>query len=104
MRYRAEVRDRCLSLCKDTNFKANHNGSGAEQQGGNDVCLCAKIRILKQITTIVQLTGVSARCLSLCKDTNFKANHNACIWSVTVSLDVCLCAKIRILKQITTIW
>ena len=44
---------------------------------GNDVCLCAKIRILKQITTFgMQVPFYGG--------------------------DVCLCAKIRILKQITT--
>ena len=42
-------------------------------------------------------------CLSLCKDTNFKANHNMHISRLKVHADVCLCAKIRILKQITTL-
>ena len=42
------------------------------------------------------------RCLSLCKDTNFKANHNLFVINYFVMWDVCLCAKIRILKQITT--
>ena len=43
----------CLSLCKDTNFKANHNNRMKHLVGGKDVCLYAKIRILKQITTIL---------------------------------------------------
>ena len=43
-----------------------------------DVCLCAKIRILKQITT---------------------TSYHSCFGI----MDVCLCAKIRILKQITTV-
>ena len=68
----------------------------------NDVCYYAKIRILKQITTIVLLVLTSARCLLLCKDKNFKANHNNPDSKVTVKLDVCYYAKIRILKQITT--
>ena len=42
---------RCLSLCKDTNFKANHNIREVCAYQRTDVCLCAKIRILKQITT-----------------------------------------------------
>ena len=41
--------------------------------------------------------------MSLCKDTNFKANHNAYAESLINAPDVCLCAKIRILKQITTV-
>ena len=42
---------RCLSKRKDTNFKANHNFRGVEIGRVPDVCLSAKIRILKQITT-----------------------------------------------------
>ena len=42
------------------------------------------------------------RCLSKRKDTNFKANHNSLIVLTSPLLDVCLSAKIRILKQITT--
>ena len=43
---------RCLSKRKDTNFKANHNKPDLYGNGTADVCLSAKIRILKQITTI----------------------------------------------------
>ena len=39
----------------------------------------------------------------LCKDKNFKANHNTAMVFLTVGIDVCYYAKIRILKQITTI-
>ena len=42
---------RCLSKRKDTNFKANHNTLGIKRLRTKDVCLSAKIRILKQITT-----------------------------------------------------
>ena len=41
-------------------------------------------------------------CLSKRKDTNFKANHNNLRNFILVKIDVCLSAKIRILKQITT--
>ena len=41
-------------------------------------------------------------CLSWHKDTNFKANHNDKMMSITQRADVCLGTKIRILKQITT--
>ena len=36
---------RCLSLCKDTDFKANHNSSPFGFSDPPDVCLCAKVRI-----------------------------------------------------------
>ena len=42
------------------------------------------------------------RCLLLCKDKNFKANHNYEININFREIDVCYYAKIRILKQITT--
>ena len=42
---------RCLLLCKDKNFKANHNMITFMFVELNDVCYYAKIRILKQITT-----------------------------------------------------
>ena len=42
---------RCLSKRKDTNFKANHNQVYEMDGKRRDVCLSAKIRILKQITT-----------------------------------------------------
>ena len=67
-----------------------------------DVCLSAKIRILKQITTQIQRRAGQAGCLSKRKDTNFKANHNQDANAYPTRLDVCLSAKIRILKQITT--
>jgi len=67
-----------------------------------DVCLYAKIRILKQITTTFNYEQLFKRCLSLCKDTNFKANHNNMQILLHKFYDVCLYAKIRILKQITT--
>ena len=42
---------RCLSKRKDTNSKANHNLNEDFDEEEEDVCLSAKIRILKQITT-----------------------------------------------------
>ena len=66
----------CICLCKDTNFKANHN----QFIGGVDntivVYAYAKILILKQITTDIGQKTFTQGCICLCKDTNFKANHN----------------------------
>ena len=36
----------------------------------------AKILILKQITTDTDNKRADTGCICLCKDTNFKANHN----------------------------
>ena len=68
----------------------------------SDVCYSAKIRILKQITTHKSVACGVFRCLLLCKDKNFKANHNIMSKIYFPKSDVCYSAKIRILKQITT--
>ena len=101
-RYRRCGVSRCLSSCKDTNFKANHNQRSQVQMWHNDVYPLAKIRILKQITTKSVNGTFRVRCLSSCKDTNFKANHNYCPMTTNSNCDVYPLAKIRILKQITT--
>ena len=41
----------CICLCKDTNFKANHNEEELKEQVISVVYAYAKILILKQITT-----------------------------------------------------
>ena len=41
----------CICLCKDTNFKANHNGDVLRSYDITVVYAYAKILILKQITT-----------------------------------------------------
>ena len=93
---------RCLLLCKDRNFKANHNTLRQIFGNSEDVCYSAKIGILKQITTGSIIFLNPRRCLLLCKDRNFKANHNSRRLSLCRQSDVCYSAKIGILKQITT--
>ena len=93
---------RCLLLCKDKNFKANHNYGIIDYFPWLDVCYYAKIRILKQITTYYAEITDGTRCLLLCKDKNFKENHNGALTIPENMDDVCYYAKIRILKQITT--
>ena len=64
----------------------------------------AKILILKQITTDARQFDPFNRCICLCKDTNFKANHNA-IFTLLIYVEVVYAyAKILILKQITTLF
>ena len=46
---------RCLLLCKGKNFKANHNKICSCSDRLPDVCYYAKVRILKQITTRLNL-------------------------------------------------
>ena len=66
----------CICLCKDTNFKANHNTHNPVKYTGKVVYAYAKILILKQITTMQKQGQLIVCCICLCKDTNFKANHN----------------------------
>ena len=70
----------CICLCKDTNFKANHNYKVFKGLGYSVVYAYAKILILKQITTDTDNKNADTCCICLCKDTNFKANHNAGDW------------------------
>ena len=93
----------CICLCKDTNFKANHNSIVFCCVEITVVYAYAKILILKQITTLWVTTPSSLSCICLCKDTNFKANHNTIPKLLKLLLVVYAYAKILILKQITTI-
>ena len=47
----------CICLCKDTNFKANHNIPELEELIYEVVYAYAKILILKQITTYYAFSG-----------------------------------------------
>ena len=67
---------RCIYQCKDTNFKANHNGKPVCRNARAVVFTNAKILILKLITTLLFRLFSVVRCIYQCKDTNFKANHN----------------------------
>ena len=62
----------------------------------------AKILILKQITTLDPRVIELISCICLCKDTNFKANHNQKQSQLLPNSVVYAYAKILILKQITT--
>ena len=62
----------------------------------------AKILILKQITTFLKDCASIVCCICLCKDTNFKANHNLIEKIPKATSVVYAYAKILILKQITT--
>ena len=63
----------------------------------------AKILILKQITTNIDNKTDLSCCICLCKDTNFKANHNYYFSIERLVFVVYAYAKILILKQITTV-
>ena len=94
---------RCYCRCKDTNFKANHNGCEEFFYCTGVVIADAKILILKQITTSSPIRRNGRRCYCRCKDTNFKANHNSGVVVVFPLPVVIADAKILILKQITTV-
>ena len=91
----------CLWYCKSTIFQANHNSLSLHQAAGLDVCDTAKVRFLKQITTLLPLFCVFVRCLWYCKSTIFQANHNTLYNSSAYTKDVCDTAKVRFFKQIT---
>ena len=118
----------CLRYCKSTSFQANHNYYSDEMVLLTVVCDTAKVRVFKQITTIVlelrfepwlfailQKYEFSSKsqhalknaigsccCLRYCKSTSFQANHNHPLGLVTSISVVCDTAKVRVFKQITT--
>ena len=70
------LRASCIYSNKDKNFKANHNAICDELKQGRVVSIVTKIRILKQITTALELSITLLGCIYSNKDKNFKANHN----------------------------
>ena len=77
MLYAPQQGQSCIYQCKDTNFKANHNQMDGQLAKLDVVFTNAKILILKLITTVCSQHLLWHRCIYQCKDTNFKANHNA---------------------------
>ena len=67
------------------------------------VSVVTKIRILKQITTVMDMASNAIGCICSNKDKNFKANHNQKRTLRTQAKVVSVVTKIRILKQITTV-
>ena len=90
-----------MLLCKGKNFKANHN-SVKKVSPSRMMFVIMQRRILKQITTVKKAEAARYGCLLLCKGKNFKANHNPSRCHNCHPSDVCYYAKVRILKQITT--
>ena len=119
---------RCLRYCKSTSFQANHNAIALPTDELIVVCDTAKVRVFKQITTILESFIIAIRlfailqkyefssksqqplryrcgqnsCLRYCKSTSFQANHNCPTISNTLLFVVCDTAKVRVFKQITT--
>ena len=94
--------NRCLCLCKDTIFLANHNVRPSGSLDSWVVYASAKILIFQQITTEEKCDIHIIGCLCLCKDTNFLANHNMDRTCITHQRVVYASAKILIFQQITT--
>ncbi len=93
----------CFLYCKDTIFRANHNGSLRRCRNRPVVSYIAKIRFFEQITTNSYLTSCFYCCFLYCKDTIFRANHNKNINYSFIIRVVSYIAKIRFFEQITTI-
>ena len=92
----------CFQWFKDTNLKANHNAGTHDVLAISVVSNGSKILIWKQITTITIMYSFSSCCFQWFKDTNLKANHNACFFGFFLRPVVSNGSKILIWKQITT--
>ena len=94
---------RCFQWFKDTNLKANHNGSLWCLRRESVVSNGSKILIWKQITTSACINFTISGCFQWFKDTNLKANHNYVASYVNSAAVVSNGSKILIWKQITTV-
>ena len=91
-----------MCLCKDTNFKANHNNFILSAKIQLVVYAYAKILILKQITTYRNQLWEKPVLYMPMQRYYFKANHNNEHFVKSSRKVVYAYAKILILKQITT--
>ena len=92
----------CCCYRKGTNFQANHNCCRVPASLLSVVVATAKVRIFKQITTILRNPVGITCCCCYRKGTNFQANHNSYHNPIKQIHVVVATAKVRIFKQITT--
>ena len=92
----------CCCYHKGTYFQANHNYCYYTYPDDFVVVATTKVRIFKQITTMVTETGRILCCCCYHKGTYFQANHNSCGWEESTWVVVVATTKVRIFKQITT--
>ena len=118
----------CCWYHKGTNFQANHNSNLLNPRLSQVVADTTKVRIFKQITTMLtgrtmtlwlllipqryefssksqlvfKVSSIKARCCWYHKGTNFQANHNDLQVLHAASTVVADTTKVRIFKQITT--
>ena len=118
----------CCCYHKGTYFQANHNTYSCRCFSATVVVATTKVRIFKQITTMlthlvlqvvllllpqryvfssksqlkVRMYRANVCCCCYHKGTYFQANHNRRNWSVSLQTVVVATTKVRIFKQITT--
>ena len=93
---------RCYCYHKGTYFQANHNIILNVQLVINVVIATTKVRIFKQITTLLLSWSLFKCCYCYHKGTYFQANHNYNKTSRICRTVVIATTKVRIFKQITT--
>ena len=93
---------RCCCYHKGTYFQANHNKNSLIGARIHVVVATTKVRIFKQITTIVNDIYFYFCCCCYHKGTYFQANHNPMVKDAAQGLVVVATTKVRIFKQITT--
>ena len=92
----------CCWYCKSTKSQANHNYRCYRLSCKWVVAGTAKVRNLKQITTLIADEVYLYRCCWYCKSTKSQANHNVMNYTPNMCGVVAGTAKVRNLKQITT--
>ena len=92
----------CCCYHKGTYFQANHNLDKPKISNLNVVVATTKVRIFKQITTMLLSSISLMSCCCYHKGTYFQANHNLPHLSCVTIHVVVATTKVRIFKQITT--
>ena len=92
----------CLRYCKSTSFQANHNYYSDEMVLLTVVCDTAKVRVFKQITTIVLELRFEPWLFAILQKYEFSSKSQQQSQQPFQKNVVCDTAKVRVFKQLTT--
>ena len=92
----------CYWYHKGKTFQANHNPPLEWRRNELVVIDTTKVRLFKQITTIIKIDITVASCYWYHKGKTFQANHNLLLSMIVILLVVIDTTKVRLFKQITT--
>ena len=93
----------CFLYCKDTIFRANHNGGRCRPSPWGLFLILQRYDFSSKSQLVINYTDNEDSCFLYCKDTIFRANHNWQERGMETTAVVSYIAKIRFFEQITTL-